>query len=67
MIAYAEPIVSPAHDGDADPFRDAVAKRHREPEVQRCGVNVMVSQSGAAGAPLEYEALPSMANLTGQI
>ncbi|MFT6775312.1 MAG: putative ATP-dependent protease [Paracoccaceae bacterium] len=67
MIAYAEPFVSPAHDGDADPFRDAVAKRHREPEFQRCGVNVMVSQSGAAGAPLDYEALPSMANLTGQI
>ncbi len=68
MIANADLFLASAGGGeDKGAFPDAIAKFHREPEFQRYGVNVMVSQHGRTGAPMEREFLPSMANLTGRI
>ncbi|MFT4830217.1 MAG: putative ATP-dependent protease [Paracoccaceae bacterium] len=67
MIANADLFLSAKDQDEEAAFPDAIAKVHAEPEFRRYGVNVMVSQAGRSGAPLEREALPSMANLTGRI
>lgn len=68
MIANADLFLHAGRGGEEEgPFPNAIAKFHSEPEFQRYGVNVMVSQAGRDGAPLERESLPSMANLTGRI
>ncbi|GAB4356420.1 MAG: ATP-binding protein [Oricola sp.] len=69
MIANAELFLAARQDSESGPFPEVVAKVHRQPPFLRYAINVMVSHDDGpdAGAPLEFEALPTLGNLTGRI
>jgi len=69
MIANAELFLAARQEAGAGPFPEVVAKVHKQPPFDRYAVNVMVSHENGpdAGAPLEFEALPTLGNLTGRI
>lgn len=69
MITNAELFLAARQDAEAGPFPEVVAKVHTQPLFARYAVNVMVSHDDGpdAGAPLEFEALPTLGNLTGRI
>lgn len=45
----------------------ARARRRTDPRLRRWAVNVLIDHSGAAGAPVHFERLPTLANLVGRI
>jgi lon-related putative ATP-dependent protease len=53
------------NDGDGDAASQMRKLLSQSPAMRRYGVNVVVDHAGRAGAPVVYEDLPTLSNLTG--
>lgn len=73
LDAVRQDVVDNVHDflAGSDEDGDAAAQIRKLlsqiPALRRYGVNVMVEHSERKGAPVVYEDLPSLANLTGRV
>ena len=69
LINNAELFLKAGSAGGDGPFAITPTRLHDQPAFHRYGVNVMVSPEADAtgGAPVIYESLPTLANLTGRI
>ncbi|MCC6006144.1 MAG: AAA family ATPase [Rhodobacteraceae bacterium] len=68
LIANAELFLKAGSQGSEGAFPIAQARVHDTPRFHRFAVNVMVSHAeNATGAPVIFESLPTLANLTGRV
>ena len=69
MISNAELFLETKSQSSDGPFPEAIHKYHREPQFDRYAVNIMVSHESAqsSAAPVIFETLPTLNQLTGRI
>lgn len=67
LIANADLFVAWEQSRADTQFPRGPAALRDAPQFHRYGVNVMVTQNRAAGAPVVVETMPTLANLTGRI